>query len=703
MTKAVPGAPSLGRLARIRLKGAALLLLLALLAALQTPLHERLRAAGFDAFQQLTPRPVRSLSVTVVEIDHKSLLARGQWPWPRTLLAKLVQRINDAGPAAVGLNILMPESDALSPERLLGHAHINDATLDAALRALPSNDAELARALAASPSVLVVAGTDAVTGRSVRATPVLVSGGDALAAVAAYPGALTSIDELDNAAAGRGMISAERSRGVLRRIGLMANIGGTLMPALAVEMLRVGLQVPVLRLAMSGDAVAGITIGKLHFPTEADGAMRVYFSSHRADRFVSAVDVLDGRADLSALRGQLVLVGVTGTGLQELHDTPTGERLSGTEVHAQLIENLVDGTWLRRPPWAATAEALLLLGLGALLLWCVPRWRALYGLALLVGCVAALLLLSVALFRSQRLLFDASVPALSLIMLYGALLVLTLNEAANQRKTLEGVVQRQRERNAHDAGELAAAQRVQTATLPSPELLHGDARVDLHALLVAARHVGGDLYDFFMLDERRLFLLIGDVAGKGLPASIFMAVSKALCKSAMLREPDADIGAMMSQANREVSRDNAQMLFVTVFAAILDLDNGRLDYCNAGHDDPWRLHPGRPGAQRISDGDGPPLCALDGYDYRGASVQLQRGELLCLMTDGVTEAQNPAGELFGTERVQQRLLALNRSGTKTAAWVQALHDDVLAFANGAEAADDLTLLVLRWNGPVGNG
>ena len=126
--------------------------------------------------------------------------------------------------------------------------------------------------------------------------------------------------------------------------------------------------------------------------------------------------------------------------------------------------------------------------------------------------------------------------------------------------------------------------------LPSALLLQADGRADLHATLQPAREVGGDLYDYFMLDARRLFLLIGDVAGKGLSASIFMAVSKALYKNAMLRTPDADIGAIMRVANAEVSRDNPGSLFVTAFAAILDLDSGELNYCNAGHDNPFRLH-----------------------------------------------------------------------------------------------------------------
>jgi serine phosphatase RsbU (regulator of sigma subunit) len=216
-----------------------------------------------------------------------------------------------------------------------------------------------------------------------------------------------------------------------------------------------------------------------------------------------------------------------------------------------------------------------------------------------------------------------------------------------------------------------------------------------------AREVGGDLYDFFLLDDRRLFFMVGDVAGKGLSASIFMAVSKALYKSAMLRAPRADIGDIMTTANAEVSRDNREMLFVTAFAAILDLHSGELSYCNAGHDNPFRLHPPPAGLSRIEDGDGPPLCAVSDFDYRGARCQLAPGEMLCLMTDGVTEAQTPAGQLYGNERLQRLLQDLQHRGVDARTLVEAVQADVAAFAAGGEPADDLTILALRWNGPTG--
>ena len=182
-----------------------------------------------------------------------------------------------------------------------------------------------------------------------------------------------------------------------------------------------------------------------------------------------------------------------------------------------------------------------------------------------------------------------------------------------------------------------------------------------------------------------------------------MAVSKALAKSAMLRNRSADLGRIMSEVDADIARDNPENLFVTLFAGILDLDSGDLDYCNAGHENPWLLPPGGEAVLRIADGDGPPLCAVDGFDYRSARTRLAPGSWLCLMTDGVSEAQNPARELYGSARVQAVLARCRREASDAAAFVRALHDDVLAFAAGAEPSDDLTLLVLRLRGPARDG
>ncbi len=533
----------------IRVVALPLLVALTALIWLDLPWTSRVQSAWFDAYQVVSPRHVASMPATIVEIDQKSLAALGQWPWPRPVLAQLIRDINRHKPAAIGIDILMPEADGLSLERLLARTGNHDATATSQLAALSASDAELAKTLAAAPTVLAIAGSAGATGMLLRVPPFVVTDMTAPSAapepvalrLPSYAGALTSLDQLDRAAVGHGLISVEPAAGVIRRIPLAASVEGTLVPALAIEMLRVAVDAPVLRLLTGGSSVLGIGVGQFVAPTEEDGAVRVYYSPHNSDRFISAVDVLDGKFDPRQIEQKLVLIGVTGVGMVEDKNTPLGLLMPGVEIHAQLLENLFDETLLRRPAWASRAEAMAFLLLGGLLVYATPRWSARNGAALAAGCVAILVLVGYLAFWMRRLLFDAALPGSGLTLLFLVLLVLTLAEATRHRKTLERLVQQQREQNARIAGELDAAKRVQVATLPRAELLRDDHRIDLAAAMIPAREVGGDLYDFFRLDERHLFFLVGDVAGKGLSASIFMAVSKALYKSTILRTSRAGI------------------------------------------------------------------------------------------------------------------------------------------------------------------
>jgi serine phosphatase RsbU (regulator of sigma subunit) len=390
---------------------------------------------------------------------------------------------------------------------------------------------------------------------------------------------------------------------------------------------------------------------------------------------------------------------MTGLAATDIQSTPLGEPMPGSEIHAQLLENLYDQTWLQRPSWAAALELAVFVLLGLLLIWATPRWKPLHAALLALGCVVLPAAAAYLAFKSQRQLYDAATTGVGLLFLFALLLVMTLADATRRRKSLELVVQAQRVEAAYISGELQAAQRIQTGILPRAESLRDEHRIDLAATMIPAREVGGDLYDFFYLDADRLFFLIGDVAGKGLSASIFMAISKALYKSTTLRRPEATISELMRAANEEVSRDNPEMFFVTVFAGIVDLDSGELAYCNAGHENPYALDPQSSALTRIDDGAGPPLCTVDGFAYGAGRHLMHRGELLCLVTDGVLDAQNSVGERYRSERLQ-RVLAHLPSGNATA---QVVVDAVLAavrsFVGAAEPADDVTVLALRWIGP----
>jgi serine phosphatase RsbU (regulator of sigma subunit) len=480
---------------------------------------------------------------------------------------------------------------------------------------------------------------------------------------------------------------------------MVALVGATPVLPLSLETLRVASGAPLFAVHGGAGGVDAVSIGDLSVPTQPDGRIWVHYTPHDPDRFISAAELLEGHAESARIERKLVLVGVTGLGLIDYQSTPLGERMPGIEIHAQVLESIFDGDLLVRPRWAFWIETFALVVAGLIVVYCVPRFSPRRSSALVALVLIALGLASFAAYREAGLLLDASVPGAATAFLFAAMLVETLGEANAQKKSLQERLQREREAAARLAGELDAARRIQIGILPRPELAFpAEHRFDIAASMEPAREVGGDLYDFFMLEDGRPFFLVGDVSGKGLPASIFMAVSKALCKSAALRRGQS-IEELLREANAEIARENPESLFVTVFAGVLDAQTGRLEYCNAGHEPPFILtSDGR--VVRLAEGGGPPLCVLEGFPYVRAEHSLTPGDIACVVSDGVTEAMNETGELYGAQRLERALLRSAGAATPSGI-VDAIKADVSRFVGKAEVADDLTLLVLRWNGPSG--
>jgi serine phosphatase RsbU (regulator of sigma subunit) len=684
--------------------GLALLVLMALALVLSQeghgPLHA-MRLALFDAYQNFMPRPRLSGPVQIVAIDEAALKEFGQWPWPRTRLARLIDRVAAQQPLAIGLDIIMPEHDNSSPEAVAAALAPEHAALKSSLAALPAHDHLLAATLRRAPVVLGAAGFDvpaAGTTGALRLWPMHVTGGDALPHVRRFPQALASLPALQAASKGQALLSADLEKGVVRRVPLVGAVGEALLPALSMELLRVATGSSAVELELDGHGIAGVGVGDLMVPTQGNGTVWVHFSRPAPERYVSAFDLMQDRLDPAALKDKIVIIALTGLGLMDYKTNARGDFLPGVDVHAQLIESFFDGRFLQRPAWMPGAELLVLLVFGLFLIWAVPKlgprlapWPAiLMSLALFGG--------GAALFSRAGLLFDAATLFCSLLLLFFSLFGSMLLEEVRERQQSEQALQAAREAAARVAGELDAARRIQMATLPSAAAAFpGETRFALDALLEPAREVSGDLYDFFMLDKSRVFFLIGDVSGKGLPASLFMVVAKALSKSIALRAA-TDVSTIVNRANQELARENPKMLFVTGVAGILDADTGEVSLCNAGHDAPRRLLPdGR--IAHLPGADGPPLCVMEDFDYPLQHYRMLPGECLCLTTDGITEAMNADGVLYGSERLDRLLFDSMRKGALTpSAVVQAVRENVRAHVGSAEASDDLTLLVLRWNG-----
>jgi serine phosphatase RsbU (regulator of sigma subunit) len=213
---------------------------------------------------------------------------------------------------------------------------------------------------------------------------------------------------------------------------------------------------------------------------------------------------------------------------------------------------------------------------------------------------------------------------------------------------------------------------------------------DLFASMIPAREVGGDFYDFFLIDDERLGVVIADVSGKGMPAAIFMAVSRTLLKSTALegRAPDA----CLQRVNSLLCLDNRAEMFVTVFYGILHTGTGELAYCNGGHNPPYILRRGG-SVEALPGTGGMVLGILDDLQYHAKQATVFPGESLFLYTDGVTEAMNAEGELFSDERLRSVLRDVH--GTAPAALIHDVVEMVNRHAGRVAQSDDITALCVQ--------
>ena len=220
---------------------------------------------------------------------------------------------------------------------------------------------------------------------------------------------------------------------------------------------------------------------------------------------------------------------------------------------------------------------------------------------------------------------------------------------------------------------------------------------DLYATLVPAREVGGDFYDFFFLDKDRLCLAIGDVSGKGVPASLFMAVAKTLFKATTTASNDHP-DKILSRLNDELCKDNTTCMFVTLFGAILDIRTGQMEYSNGGHNLPYKLSNGQ--SKQLENTKGTVVGVMEDARFEKNVIAVEPGDWIIFYTDGVTEAMNNHEELFSESRLEQFLSSLDPS-ISAQELTQRLVSEVRQFSSTMEQSDDITIVAMRYRG-IGN-
>ena len=246
------------------------------------------------------------------------------------------------------------------------------------------------------------------------------------------------------------------------------------------------------------------------------------------------------------------------------------------------------------------------------------------------------------------------------------------------------------------ATELNVATEIQKSLLPQ-DFNFDRKDFDIYATMTPAKEVGGDFYDFYLLDENHLVITIADVSGKGIPAALFMMMSKTILKNfAMTMQNPDDFAAVMTLTNDQLCQNNDAMMFVTVFFGMLDLKTGEFTFVNGGHNPPLVYHSAEDKFEYLKVQKNFVLGGMDGLNFAQQKIQLGHGDLIYLYTDGVTEALNPTNELYGEKRL---LDCLNRSDKKISVvdLLKFVREDVNKHVNGAAQSDDITMIALKFH------
>jgi adenylate cyclase len=403
----------------------------------------------FDSYQRLAPRPYKDAGVTVIDIDDESIRRLGQWPWPRTDIAKMTQQLTDAGALAIAFDIVFSEPDRTSPERLAERARREGAPDEVlkALRSLPDHDAVLAKTISQTPSILGYFLTKDGKGGQIEPKAGISIVGTQPRVGDDFNGAVQPLPLLREAAPGVGILTiVPDSDGIIRRAPLIVSENGQLLPSLSVEALRLAQGAGTVKVKSSdasgerggnGATVVEIQDGGLAVPTTDAGELWMYYTAPHPERIVPAWKILTGALSPKEIQekfeGRIVFIGTSASGLYDLKSTPIEERAMGVDVHAQAVEQMVNQTFLALPDWGPGVERALLVLLGLVMAFSLPWLGATRGAILGLVMVGGMAAGSWFAFRDGHYLISPTYPVIALTLVYLVETALTYYREERQR------------------------------------------------------------------------------------------------------------------------------------------------------------------------------------------------------------------------------------------------------------------------------
>ena len=621
----------------------AILILLIVLKISNPSFIKSISFISFDLYQKVFPLEKRETDVIIIDIDEKSLGKFGQFPWSRSVFAKIIENVKASNPKAIGFDIFFSEKDKQSPEEIIKAYNLIPTDISE-LQNIKGHDEIFREQLEKSKSVIAVLGSSVPShgthDRSSKAR-FLSKGGDPKKFTYGYPHSIGSLEKLEKSAKGLGSISfLDQTDGIIRSLPLIVRFENKLYPTMGLEMIRVGTNQKNLYVEMNEIGINRISSRPYKIESDPNGIIWIRYKKSLKSQYISASSVFDGKFDSVRFKDKYVLVGASAQGLFDLVKTPLGVTIPGVEVHGNVIENILDQSYLIRNPNTYIFELLFSILVAIITFFLSQRMKPKYSLSLFFGSIVIVVLIgfSVFLFRSE--LVDISYPIFMLTITF--LTGLYFRFVEENKIALANL---QKEAKLLKERELAGG--VQKSLFPDI------ARYEnfIYAKNVPARDVSGDYFDVVKVGKSEYFFTLADVSGKGIKAGMYMAKASSIFRT--LSNLSYPLEKVVFGVNNELVEAKFKGMFVTAVFGKINIETGEVNFVNAGHESIMVFDVDK--NFEFIKSEMPPIGIIKYFTetmVKSNTINL-KDKTFVVYTDGVTEGYLKNGQELGAEGVKE--------------------------------------------------
>ncbi len=638
---------------------------------------------SFDLYQKVFPLEKRETDVIIIDIDEKSLGKFGQFPWSRSVFAKIIENVNTSNPKAIGFDVFFSEKDKQSPEEIIKAYNLIPTDISD-LQNIKGHDEIFREQLEKSKSVIAVLGSSVPSHSTHDRSPkarFLSKGGDPKNFTYAYPYSIGSLEKLEKSAKGLGSISfLDQTDGIIRSLPLVVRLQNKLYPTMGLEMVRIGSNQKNLYLEMNEIGINRISSRPYKINSDPNGIIWIRYKNSLKSQYISAGSVFDGKFDEARFKDKYVLIGASAQGLFDLVKNPLGVTIPGVEVHANVIENILDQSYLIRNPNTYIFELLFSILVAFITFFLSQKMKPKFSLSVFFGSIVTVVIIGFSVFLLRSELVDISYPIFMLTLTF--LTGLYFRFIEENKIALSNL---QKEAKLLKERELAAG--VQKSLFPDISKFENF----IYAKNVPARDVSGDYFDVVRATPEEYFFTLADVSGKGVKAGMYMAKASSIFRT--LTNLKFPIEKVVYGVNNELVEAKFKGMFVTAVFGKLNIKTGELVFINAGHESILTFDQNK--NYEYIKSEMPPIGIVKYFTesmIKSSSINI-KDKTFMVYTDGVTEGYLKDGKELGAEGVQKIIDNIQEVTPKTI--VESIEKELNW---GAEKLrDDITCMAININ------